>query len=338
VTLKAELDPLPITTDWTTHIIPLPAPDKLNSIPGLFHFAEGSDDGTYDIFFDDIEYVSLPDGELLNVSAALDPFEPQIVVGSSSLPPNTRYQVSYKTDRIGMTVAGGHLTWDTSDVAIASVDGNGVVTGAAAGTATISGTIGTLPIGNYDARVLDGPTLAAPTPDKLEADVIASIFSDAYPNVTVNTYNKQVGGPTQLAIAELGSGQALRYTMLNFAIIETLGPNSLDLGMATTFSIDIWTLDGAEFRVKLVDFGADNTFEGPDDSEHEIPFVLDAQPGYNVGQWYTLQIPLSEFTDNGLNSLANISQIVIVGVSLDTNNDPVFGQSTFFVDNILFHR
>ena len=38
------------------------------------------------------------------------------------------------------------------------------------------------------------------------------------------------------------------------------------------FTFDAWTPQGTTYRVKLVDFGADNAFGGGDDKEHEIAF------------------------------------------------------------------
>ena len=41
----------------------------------------------------------------------------------------------------------------------------------------------------------------------------------------------------------------------------------------TFFHIDIWSADLTEFKVKLVDFGANGTFGGGDDKEHELSFT-----------------------------------------------------------------
>jgi len=79
------------------------------------------------------------------------------------------------------------------------------------------------------------------------------------------------------------------------------------------------------FRVKLVDFGANDVFGGIDDREHELSFTAATTPALETGTWVTLDVPLSEFV--GLATRGNVAQIVISG-----------DVGTAYVDNVLFHR
>ena len=55
-TNATEVTNLALTTTWTKYTITIPNPSALTANTGLFHFAEGSDEGVYTIWFDDITY------------------------------------------------------------------------------------------------------------------------------------------------------------------------------------------------------------------------------------------------------------------------------------------
>jgi hypothetical protein len=46
------------------------------------------------------------------------------------------------------------------------------------------------------------------------------------------------------------------------------------------------------YRIQLVDFGADEAFDGGDDTEHELTFTSPAEE-----EWIDYNIPLADFTD-----------------------------------------
>ena len=47
---------LTLSATWTKFYIPVPDPSKLTALTGLFHFAEGSGEGAYNIWIDDIQF------------------------------------------------------------------------------------------------------------------------------------------------------------------------------------------------------------------------------------------------------------------------------------------
>lgn len=88
--------------------------------------------------------------------------------------------------------------------------------------------------------------------------------------------------------------------------------------------IDLWTTDNNQLRVKLVDFGNNNVYQGGDDSETEINIV------HTPNQWNSLDIDLLEFTN-----VTKVSQLIMSSVksTLDTNLIP----SDIYLGNVYFY-
>ena len=167
------------------------------------------------------------------------------------------------------------------------------------------------------------PTEAAPAPTE-PADKVVSLFSDAYTDVTVDTWSADWDQAT-VEDVEIAGDAVKKYSGLIFAGIEFTS-QTVDASGMTHFRMDIWTPDPTEtaaFRVKLVDFGADGVWSGPgtDDSEHEV--TITASEGLATGQWVQLDLALADFT--GLAAREHLAQLIISG-------DP----NTVFVDNVYF--
>jgi hypothetical protein len=160
--------------------------------------------------------------------------------------------------------------------------------------------------------------VAAPTPTYPAAAVIA-LFSNPYNEVTVDTWQAP-WSQAQVTDLQIQGNDTKRYSSVNFAGIETVGPNILNLSDMTHFRLDYWTANMDPFKVKLVDFGANGQYAGGDDSESELSFQPVAQT------WNTLELPLAQFSN--LNSLSHFAQLILSG-------EPV-GSGVVFVDNILF--
>ena len=170
------------------------------------------------------------------------------------------------------------------------------------------------------ASAKTAPSSAAPTPT-LAADDVISMFSDAYTDVQVDTWKTEWSAATLEEITIDGNA-VKKYTELNYVGIETVG-SQIDASKMEFFHTDVWTGDAEQIRIKLVDFGADGTFEGGDDVEHEITI---ANPEKNT--WISVKRPLSDFT--GLTTKANIAQLIYSG-------QPA-GSATIFIDNIYFSK
>jgi len=190
----------------------------------------------------------------------------------------------------------------------------------------ISGNPNTVFVDNVYLYSADQPSDPAPKPEHDAEDVI-SLFSDAYDDVTVDTWSAS-WDQADVEDVEIKGNGTKKYTNLVFAGIEFTS-ETIDAEEMTHFRFDFWTPDPtaapAAFRVKLVDFGADGSFGGGDDSEHEITLTANSDPGLETGAWVGFDIPLSEFT--GLDEKGHLAQLIISG-------DP----NTVFLDNIYLRK
>lgn len=162
------------------------------------------------------------------------------------------------------------------------------------------------------------PLIAAPTPTELQSNVIA-MFSNAYTNVGVDTWRTVWSDATFLDVVIAGN-DTKKYSNLNFVGIETTGANLINASGMSYFHVDVWTPDMTQFRVKLVDFGANAAFSGGDDVEHELIFTP------TLNGWNNYNIKLSDMT--GLTTKSHIAQLIFSGT-------PV-GAGTAYIDNVYF--
>ncbi len=176
-----------------------------------------------------------------------------------------------------------------------------------------------IPSGNTEPP--QEPETAAPTPT-YAAESVISLFSDAYTNVTVDTWSADWDNAVVSDVLIDGNNTKL-YTSMVFAgiefISETIDGSSMDF-----FHLDVWTPDaiteGVALNVKLVDFGADGAYGGGDDVEHELSFGSGTMVSE---QWVSLDIPMEDFT--GLTTQGHLAQLIFSG-----------GITTLYVDNIYF--
>ena len=170
------------------------------------------------------------------------------------------------------------------------------------------------------------PTVAAPTPTHNASNVI-SLYSNAYTNVPVDTWSAP-WDLADVADVQIAGNDTKLYTNLTFAGIEFVS-NTINATNMTHFRMDIWTHDPtappAEFKIKLVDFGANGVWGGGDDVEHELTFTASTTPALVSDSWITFDIPLSSFT--GLTTRAHLAQLIISGTP-----------NTVYVDNVLFRN
>lgn len=173
---------------------------------------------------------------------------------------------------------------------------------------------------------LTEPVAPAPTPAFAAANVI-SLFSNAYPNATVDTWSAP-WDQADVADVKVNGDDVKKYTNLVFAGIEFTG-RPVNATAMTHFSFDYWTPSPTDaprvFKVKLVDFGANGSFGGGDDTEHELTFSRTSTPALTTGSWVRFDIPLTAFT--GLTTRGHLAQLIISG---DT--------PTVYVDNVLLHK
>jgi len=228
-------------------------------------------------------------------------------------------------DANGHVIAGPTLNWASEDEAVATVDEAGLVTAVANGETTVTATSGSASA-NVAVTVMSRavPSAGPPAPAHA-ADSVISLFSDAYDDVTVDTWSADWDA-ADLTDIEIAGDPVRLYTNLSFAGIEFTSQTVDATGM-DYFRMDIWTPDAtalpAAFRVKLVDFGADGAFAGGDDSEHEL--TITAADGLASEEWVHLDLWLNDFAN--LASRANLAQLIISG-------EP----NTVYLDNVYFRQ
>ncbi len=165
------------------------------------------------------------------------------------------------------------------------------------------------------------PTVAAPTPTQNESDVI-SFFSDAYTDITVDSWRTEWSSAV-LEDVTIAGNAAKKYSALDFVGIITEA-STVDASGMTHMHIDVWSADFTFFGIKLVDFGANGVYDGGgDDVEHQFDITTP-----NQGEWVSLDIPLSDFTN--LTTREHLAQYILVG-------QPT-GATTVYIDNFFFYK
>jgi len=334
VKYSAESLQIPVTTTWTQFTIPIPVPAKATAVVGLFHFAEGAEEGAYDIFLDDIQYESL--------SAAAVGAADSASVGWSAvnLAVGATFQLNYAPNAVvwgaPLTTNGGILTnvgfvyytLTSSDPTKATVDDGGLVTGVAGGTSQLSAKLGALDVpGVAPVTVtapLGVPTTAAPTPPARAPADYVSMFSGAYTNVAVDTWRTGWSGccNTLTDPFDIAGDAAKKYELFHFVGIEFLGANVIDASAMTTMHMDVWTPNGTEFQIRLVNnVGASQT-------ESTVTYNAGSSPAITTGSWISLEIPMSAFS--GLSARNQLGQMLLLV--------PGGSNAVFYVDNIYFHK
>ncbi|MDX1745610.1 MAG: hypothetical protein R3324_06710, partial [Halobacteriales archaeon] len=320
-----EVNDLSLSTEWTKFVVPIPFPRMLQEEDGLFFFAEGPEgEEGYDIWFDDIRFES--SGVVADPRPVMPSQTLTMEVGSST--DLSDLAVTFDVDGMEMEVGAGpgYFTFFSSNRNVATVSPEGSVTVVGEGMAAITALLSLTRVsGELTVSTSTAPTEDGPTPTQDAANVI-SLFSDAYDDVTVDTWSA-VWDQADLEDTSIGGGAAKLYTNLVFAGIEFTS-ETIDATAMERFRMDIWTPDpsaSSTFKVKLVDFGADGAFDGGDDTEHELSFTATSEPALETGAWVTIDVPLDDFAN--MTSREHIAQLIISG-------DP----NTVYVDNVMFYR
>jgi len=216
----------------------------------------------------------------------------------------------------------GAFTYTSSNTSVATISGStvtltGVGSSIITATQAAAGAYGSGSITSTLVVTSPPPATAAPTPPVRSAGNVISLFSNAYTNVTVDTWSA-VWDQADVADVTVATNATKLYTNLNYAGVEFTSA-VLDVNNMEKFHIDIWTPDATVFKVKLVDFGADGTYGGGDDVAYEIGYT----PA--LSQWVSYDIAMSDFA--GLVTKGHLAQII-----LSASN------STVYVDNVYFWR
>ena len=139
---------------------------------------------------------------------------------------------------------------------------------------------------------------------------VLSLLGADYGNVKVDTWQTAWSGGVLTEITE--NNIPVKSYQGGFVGVEFVGLNSLNANNLTSFNIDVYPISGDRFCIKLVDFGANNTYQGApnDDREGEV-----CKSGLAINSWNTISISMSEYVSAGLSTRANLSQMIFSGIS-----------------------
>ncbi len=344
---QVEIRALPLTSEWTQFTIPLVSDTPLESVTGLFHFAEGAESAPYTIWLDQIEFVDLGADAFGAFSGEMRSASDTVLVGATAQVEVLVSFLGFGDGNIPFWPNPIWLEWTSSDEDVATVGPNGLVTAVGLGEATITGGLaGETLTGSIVMTVVDelpvfAPETPAPTPTVDPSAVVAALFTDVYPDAVrpVDTFRTEWSQPaaTLTNAIETVTGtddNVLVYRNLDFVGINFEAANAIDISAATHLHFQLWTPDATRVAVNLVDFGDGGTFapEG-DNSNGEISWTSETTPALETGAWVTFDIPLSLFEAAGLTGRSALAQFIFVG---RTGVD-VPGRGSFFLDNIFFY-
>ena len=149
------------------------------------------------------------------------------------------------------------------------------------------------------------PTVAAPTPNRAQADVI-SIFSDAYTNVPGTNFNPDWTQNTVVSQVSVAGNNTLLYTGLDYQGTEFNGAQNL-----TTMGflhLDFWTANSSLLNVYLI---------SPGPQEKAVALTVP------TSGWSSIDIPLSQFS--------GVDLADVIQMKFD-------GNGTIYLDNIYFYK
>jgi hypothetical protein len=327
------LNGLQVNTNWEKVIIPIPNASKLKAEKGMFYYSTAPEGGKgYTFWVDEVRFEKLGDlappvGIILNGQNRInnnaetgDKITINGIQTSVNLPTGVNQIVS---------TTPYYFTFESSNPTIAGVDNKGIISIVDAGATTITAKLGdkaaqgSLKITSKGAPV--GPTTKAPAPTRDAADVI-SLFSNAYTNVPVDTWNaRYLFSTVDEFFIKVQGDDVIRYRNLNFVGIEFRNPlvNASSMG---GIHLDIWTPDPTDlpnnFKVLLTDLGPNGAFGGDDDKSHEVTIT---SPTLASNNWVGIDIPFSSFT--GLTSRSKLGQMVLSG-----------SLPNVYIDNVYFYK
>ncbi len=194
------------------------------------------------------------------------------------------------------------------------------------GTVLVTAEDGTTQLTYTVSFFSSGPPTAAPTPPNRNASDVASIFSDAYSDISVDTFDTGwcPGTTTEVLI----DGNATKKTTnLGCEGVEFVS-GRFDATDFTSFHIDVYT--DSETLDKSLNLKLSNWNNGGAEA-NAIEYSLNNSnflTNPNPGTWISIDIPLDDFTVASNNDDRNDLAQFIISSDL----------GTIFYDNLYFHK
>ena len=174
----------------------------------------------------------------------------------------------------------------------------------------------------------NAPVTAAPTPPARPAADVISIFSDAYDDIAVDTYDTSWCPATTTEVMIEGN-PTKKVTGLGCEGIDWQSARTVDASSFTFFHMDIYTASETfdkSFNMKFSNWaGGNGEFNAIEFSATNANLL----PSENPGTWISFDIPINNFTIAGGGS-ASISDIVQFIISSNLG--------TVYYDNLYLHK
>ncbi|MGJ8744169.1 PKD domain-containing protein [Polaribacter sp.] len=161
---------------------------------------------------------------------------------------------------------------------------------------------------DFEVTEILAPIASANTPPARDAADVISIFSDAYTDVAGTDFNPNWAQSTIYTPFELNGDAMIQYSNLNYQGIQ-IGATQ-DVSTMEVLHFDVWTADATEIDTYLISIAS---------GEKLVKTAL------NKDAWTSINIPVTDFTDQGL-SVDDIHQFKFVGAG------------SVFIDNLYFYK
>ena len=162
---------------------------------------------------------------------------------------------------------------------------------------------------DFEVTEILAPIASAITPSPRNASDVISIFSGAYTDISDVDYNPNWGQQTVYTAFDLNGDAMIQYSDLNYQGID-FATNVQDASSMETLHIDVWTADATSIDIYPI-------------SSSSAEFFVTKQ--LVADQWNSFEIPLTEFTDQGL-VVSDLKQFKFVGAG------------SVFIDNLYFYK
>lgn len=309
---EVERNAVDFTANWVKYYIPIPNPAVLTSEVGLFHFAEGAEATSYNIWLDNIQFENVSSAILGTPSAAIATETISKSVGETFSPNGAATQFTVCPEG-QMKTGNAYFTWTSSSPSVASISSMGVGTALAQESTNITAKLGSIDAAGIltvnVAAPLGQPTEAAPTPPARPAADVISIFSGAYADLAGTDFNPNWGQSTQVSEVEIAGNPTKRYGNFNYQGMQFATP--IDASQMSRLHIDVWTPNCDTLKIFPI---------VPGQPEQAVKIA----PAANG--WVSTDINLALYTI----PLNNIIQFKMESIP--------FGGPTIYWDNLYFHK
>lgn len=318
-----------MSTTWVKYTIPIPDPSKLIEERGMLWYSTGTQNTGnlgYTFWLDEVRFEKLGtvaqarpailDGQVVNQEAFID--VPLDVTGL------TQTVNLGSGQNVTVKAAPSYFSFSSTDIEVARVNEQGVVSILRTGPATISATLaGVAASGELNLDVI-GEFDFAPLPPPRDPNDVVAVFSDAYNTAEIEYYNGFFTPDGQTTLGgniNINGDNVIRYTDLNFVALKTV--NRVNATGMEMLHFDVKVEDA------MIDSGDFLRFillaQNPDGTEDQADITIPSD-GLVAGQWISIDRPLSDFVGVTTENLS-----LFFFVSDSTIN-------TILVDNIYFYN